>query len=133
MTQFSDAFRQNVTITGALSAMLFSEDQSGQSELATKLQIAIENMHHDMIMLSTCHSGFSSNSTEGDALNELLQLAHGRLRSDAALLPDESILQVLDKHQERLYPTQNDAKARIGVVNQAFALAREITQRWQVG
>jgi hypothetical protein len=40
MTQFSDAFRKNVTITGALSAMLFSEELSGQSELANKLQIA---------------------------------------------------------------------------------------------
>ncbi len=131
MTQFSDAFRKNVTITGALSAMLFSEELSGQSELANKLQIAIENIHHDMIMLSAVHRGFSSNSTEDDALNELLKLAHGKLRSDVSLLPDESILQVLDRHQERLYPTQKDAQAHIDVFKQAvIASAREFTLRW---
>jgi hypothetical protein len=121
---FSEAFRNNVTIRGALCAMLASEEIQGQNTLATKTQIAIENMHSDILTLSEVHSGFSSKTTEDDALNELMKQAYSLLGDeDQDLMPDEAVTQIIEDHQKRRFPTVESAKERIMIVHQAFAMA----------
>lgn len=100
MTTFTDAFRKNVTIRGALSAMLYSEELQGSSELATKTQIAIENVHSDLVDLATAR-GRSTDLTEDDAIQTLVFHAASIVRNDVDVLPDEAILQVIGSHQKR--------------------------------
>ena len=100
MSTFTDAFRKNVTIRGALSAMLYSEELQGSSELATKTQIAIENVHSDLVTSAEAR-GRSTDLTEDDAIQALVFHAASIVRNDVDVLPDEAILQVIESHQKR--------------------------------
>ncbi len=131
MSSFSESFRKNVTIQGALCAMLFSEEKQGDNQLATQLQIAIENMHSDLLTFSEVHSGFDPKSTMDDALNRILNSAYSLLRQDPQILPDEAILQVIENHQKRHFPTIESAQERIQLVREAFSMVGHVLQRWQ--
>lgn len=117
MTNFTDAFRRNVTIPAALSAMLYSEEFQGSEELARKTQIAIENVHSDLQMLAAVDRRFDPKVTEKDALYKLIKMAEKDMRANQNLLPDEAILAQIEDHQLRKFLTIKDARNRVEIID----------------
>ena len=97
---FVDGFRK-VSVKAAASAMLYSEERMGQEDFARQLQIAIENKHHDREMLHP-----SGGYTEDMALHDLFEQARRNVRSSHSVLPDEAVINVVQSHQTRRYPTE---------------------------
>jgi len=126
MTSFTQAFRRNVTIPAALSAMLYSEEIQGDNTLAHKTQVMIENIRSDLEMLGLVDSRFNRFVTEADALDKFISMARNLLKHDLNLLPDEAVLQLVEGHQKRKFQTIEDARNRVDMVQRAFAIAPAI-------
>lgn len=122
---FSAAYRRNVTVAAAASAMLYSEEVSGGDELAQRVQIAADNIAHDINMLrQVIQDENEFDLTADDALQELLNQAERRMSANGELLPDEAFLQIVTEHQAPMYPTIEACRNRVESVSAAFQIIR---------
>ena len=118
---FSAAYRRNVTVAAAASAMLYSEEVSGGNELAQRVQVAANNIAHDINMLrQVIQDENEFDLTADNALEELLNQAERRISANGELLPDEAFLQIVAEHQVPMYPTIEACRNRVEGIAVAF-------------